>query len=83
MYFIYILRSAKDNGYYFGHTADLNKRLQEHNKGTVRSTKSRIPFTIQYYEAVETESEAFKREMFFKSFEGRKWLIEQQIISSR
>ena len=83
MYYTYILRSLRDNGYYFGHTSSIDNRLIYHNKGCVKSTKNRIPFRIHYYEEFETKSEAFKREVFFKSFEGRKWLLEKNIISHR
>ena len=83
MYYTYILLSLKDNRYYFGHTSSLQERLIKHNKGGVKSTKNRIPFIIHYYEEFETKSEAFLRESFFKSFEGRKWLFEKNIISPR
>jgi putative endonuclease len=82
-YFTYILRSLKDNGYYFGHSSSLEARLKKHNSGRVRSTKNRIPFVIHYYEVFETKSEAFRREIFFKSLDGRKWLFEKNIISPR
>ena len=80
MFFAYILKSEKDNGYYFGHTSNLDERLEKHNKGKVISTKNRRPFVIHYFEKFETKSEAYKREMFFKSFEGRKWLILNNIV---
>jgi putative endonuclease len=83
VYYTYILRSTKDNGYYFGHTSSIENRLAKHNKGGVKSTKNRIPFVIHYFEEFETKSGAFKREVFFKSFEGRKWLFEKNIISPR
>ena len=80
MYVTYILRSLKDNGYYYGHCADIEVRLKKHNSGKVTSTKSRAPFVLHYIERFETKSEAFRREMFFKSFAGRQWLYENKII---
>ena len=80
MFYTYILRSLKDSRYYYGHTADLDKRLKEHNAGKVRSTKGRIPFEVHYSEIFETKSEAYRREMFFKSREGRDWLFTNRII---
>jgi len=56
-------------------------RLKRHNSGQVRSTKSKRPWVIHYTEEFATKSEAFRREMFFKSFDGRKWLFEKNIIS--
>jgi putative endonuclease len=83
MYYTYILLSLKDNGNYFGHCALLEARLKQHNRGGVKSTRNRVPFIIHYYEQFHTRSEAFKREMFFKSFEGRKWLINNKVIFPR
>jgi putative endonuclease len=83
LYYTYILRSLKDNGYYFGHSSSLELRLEKHNKGSVKSTKGRIPFVIHYWETFETRAEAYRREIFFKSLEGRKWLFEKNIISPR
>jgi putative endonuclease len=80
MFTTYILKSKKDQGYYFGHCSDIQTRLLQHNKGQVRSTKSRAPFVIHYTEPFETKSEAYRREMYFKSLEGRHWLISNHII---
>jgi len=44
MYYIYILKSTKDNGIYIGQTNNLERRIFEHNNGKVSSTKSRRPF---------------------------------------
>jgi len=80
MFYAYVLKSVKDEKYYYGHTADLKLRLGEHNKGKVRSTKSRVPFILHYYEAFETKSEAARRELFFKSINGYIFLKENKII---
>ena len=65
---------------YYGHCINLEKRLKEHNTGKVRSTKSRRPFIIHYYETYSTKSEAAKREYFFKTVEGYKFLKSSGII---
>ena len=80
MFCVYILRSLKDNGFYFGHSADAQKRLKEHNALKVRSTKARVPFILHYSESFSTKSEAFQREMFLKSLEGRNFLKQGNII---
>ena len=71
VFYSYILKSLKDGKYYYGHTADLNIRLDAHNKGKVKSTKGRMPSILHYYETFETKSEAAKRETFFKE---HRWL---------
>lgn len=59
---MYILKSKKDNNLYIGSTNNLVRRLKEHNAGLVKSTKSRIPFKLVYYEGYANEEEARKRE---------------------
>ena len=66
MYYLYILKSAKDGLLYIGSTNDLRRRLSEHNTGKARSTKSRIPFELRYYEAFFSNNDARKREFSLK-----------------
>jgi putative endonuclease len=79
-FFAYILKSGKTGTYYYGSTEDLQKRLLEHNKGKVRYTKGRRPWNIHYFEEFGSRSEAYKRELFFKSLDGYHFLKERQII---
>ena len=79
-FYTYILKSSKDNGYYYGHTKDLANRLQKHNSGKVRSTKPRVPFILHYYEEFESKSAAYLQELFFKSTEGKKYLQLKGLI---
>jgi len=74
MYYVYILRSLKDEKLYSGYTADLKTRFSEHNKGKVESTKNRIPFQLIYYEAYLHQQDATAREKFFKTQWGRNYL---------
>ena len=80
MFFAYILQSDIDQTYYYGHSKNLENRLKSHNQGKVRSTKSKRPWKVHYFEEFETKSEAYKREMFFKSIDGYRYLKEQNII---
>ncbi len=82
IFYTYILKSEKDNGYYFGHTSNITVRTGTHNSGKVRSTKGRRPLSLHYYETFPDKSSAYKRELFFKSFPGRIWLIENKIIEA-
>ncbi len=80
MYFVYILKSLKDNKFYYGSTNNLDNRIALHNTGKVKSTKGRTPFVLHYSENFETRSEAYRREMFFKSIDGYKYLRLEGII---
>ncbi len=74
MYYVYVLRSDKDKKLYSGYTHDLRKRFEAHNKGEVKVTKHRIPFSIIYYEAYQNQQDATAREKYFKTQWGRNYL---------
>ena len=80
MYVAYILKSLKDNSYYYGSTKDLNKRLKDHNVGRNKYTKGHRPYIVHYKEIFSNKSEALKREKFFKSIDGYNWLKKSKII---
>jgi putative endonuclease len=69
-YFVYVLKSQKDNKHYIGSTSDIKKRLAFHNAGLQRSTKARVPFILIYQEEIATKQEALKRERYIKSLKG-------------
>lgn len=74
MYYIYILKSEKDEQLYTGYTSDLKKRLQEHNGGKVNSTKNRRPMSLIYYEACMNQQDATHREKYLKTSWGKKYI---------
>ncbi|MFA7253388.1 MAG: GIY-YIG nuclease family protein [Patescibacteria group bacterium] len=67
MYYVYILISKKDKRLYIGYTGDLKRRLAEHAKGCVESTKNRRPLEILGYEAYHSKIDAENRERYLKS----------------
>jgi putative endonuclease len=77
MYYTYVLKSKLDNKLYIGYTKDLKKRLSEHNKGLVTVTKYRKPFILVYYEACLDDEKAIKREKYFKTGFGRRFLKDR------
>ena len=74
MFYVYILRSLKNRRLYTGSTNDLKRRLNEHNRGQSKYTKHTGPFELIYKEEFLTSSEAYKRELFFKTGKGRDFL---------
>lgn len=74
MFYTYVLISKKDNRFYIGYSFDLKKRIEEHNSGKVDATKARVPFELVYYEACFNEQDAIKREKYFKTGFGRRYL---------
>ena len=80
MFYVYILKSLKDHGFYYGSSEKPKERNKSHNAGKARSTKSRRPFVLHYVEEYQTRKEAIQRELFFKSIEGYNWLKKKGII---
>jgi putative endonuclease len=74
MFYTYVLKSKKDDKLYVGFCLDLKRRLLEHNKGLVVSTKNRRPFILVYYEAGLDEKKAIEREKILKTGFGRAYL---------
>jgi putative endonuclease len=74
MFYTYVLISETDNKLYIGFTDDLQKRLEEHQKGAVASTAHRRPLKLIYYEACLSAKDAIKREKYFKIGFGRRFL---------
>lgn len=72
MYYVYLLKSLKDNKYYIGQTNNIYKRLERHNSGLVISTKNRTPFVLIGYETYQTRSESMWREHQLKSHSDKK-----------
>lgn len=55
--YTYILRSLNGDGYYYGHTPDIDNRLVKHNGKKVRAQNP--PLVLHYFETFETRSEAY------------------------
>lgn len=71
MYNLYILKLNNDS-YYIGSTEDLNKRIDLHQKGRVKSTKCSLPVELVYNEECNTRSKAQRREYQIKKWKSRK-----------
>ncbi len=77
MFFVYVLRSLKNNKRYVGYTSKTAlERLKDHHSGSNKWTRQNGPFNLMHSEGFQTRWEAEKRERFLKSGQGRKWLDE-------
>ena len=76
MFYIYVLKSNRDNRTYVGYTNNLQERLSKHNSGQVKSTQFRRPLELLFSEEFDTSVEARKRELYWKSGGGRRKLKE-------
>lgn len=65
-YYVYILKSLKDNQFYTGYTSNLRNRLELHKKGKIASTKNRLPIELVYFEGCINQEDATHREKYLK-----------------
>ena len=72
MYYVYILISLRDKNFYVGSSEGLVRRIKEHQKGKVKSTKNRLPVNLACYEAYNFKEEMLAREKYLKTSNGRK-----------
>lgn len=73
-YYIYVLKSDKDNNFYTCYTEDLKSRFEQHKKGLVVSTKYRRPLKLIYSEACLSKKDAMHREKYLKTYNGKLFL---------
>lgn len=71
MYYLYLLK-LKDDTVYTGRSDNLKRRIEEHKRGKVKSTKNKLPVTLIYYEAYVLKRDAIKRELYLKTGDGRR-----------
>ena len=76
MYTVYVLQD-KNNKLYKGLTNDLERRMQEHRRGHTKTTRSMDDLKIVYTEKFNNFIEARKRELYFKTAAGRKFLKQK------
>lgn len=79
-YYVYILLSSKNNDIYVGNTNDLQKRVNLHNKGKIKSTKGYRTWKLLEYKQFKTRSEAVKHEKFLKNHQ-QKEIIRKKYVA--
>ncbi len=77
MFIVYIIESEKDGIWYTGFTQDLQRRIKEHNTGKSKFTSGHMPWKLIYSETVEERIDARKKEKYFKSAAGKKYISIQ------
>ena len=70
MFVVYVLKSLKDEKHYVGYTKNLERRLEDHNRGKSPSVRDRGPFILVYKENKVSRQEAIRREREIKSYKG-------------
>lgn len=80
MYYVYVLENQTNQGWYVGYSADLKKRITEHNSDRGgQTTRRNKNWKLIYYEAYLNKNDAVGREKFLKSGSGWKFLKKQLV----
>ncbi|KHD84159.1 GIY-YIG nuclease family protein [Heyndrickxia ginsengihumi] len=70
--YFYVLLCC-DGSFYGGYTVDIDRRLNEHNRGIgAKYTRTRTPVKLLYYCEYETKKEAMQAEYSFKQLTRKK-----------
>ena len=76
MYYVYVIIN-EGGGIYVGYSADVNRRLKEHNRGSNKSTSGH-KWRLVYYEAYGSERDARAREAKLKQRgQGKRHLLSR------
>jgi len=78
MYITYILYSNRIDRYYTGHTENLDRRLEEHNRGKTKVIARGIPWIVIYNKEFDTRSEAMRHEKFIKKRGAKRFLNDKK-----
>lgn len=68
---VYVLYSLKDQLFYIGYTSNFTRRMSEHENGKSKSTACRRPFVCVFVEYYVSQSDALRRELYFKTSMGK------------
>lgn len=73
-FYVYVLESEEKDWIYVGFTKDLRMRVEEHDKGKVKSTRHYLPLKLIFCEAYLSQSDAKRREQYLKTTKGKQTL---------
>ncbi len=80
-YHDYVLRSQVTGRFYVGSTGNIDDRLFRHNSGQPKATKHGIPWDIIHQEVHATQSDALRREKYYKTGKGREEIRRRLAIA--
>ena len=80
MYYVYVIQNEKHE-FYTGYSANLTKRLADHNAGGTHSTQGH-QWELVYYEAYVSETYAREREQALKKNRRMKTFLLKRVEES-
>ena len=79
---VYVLQ-CKNGRYYTGSTDDLDRRMEEHQRGKSKATRNLLPVEVKAFIESNSLTDARKLEYQIKQMKSRKYLealIEKQML---
>ena len=77
MFSVYVLVSKSSGRTYIGHTADLDRRLREHQYGQSRSTRNRGPWVLVGHCDFDTRAGAMRKERELKAMKNQERVLAE------
>jgi putative endonuclease len=81
MYYTYILFSEKLGKYYTGQTEDMDRRLDEHNRGKTTFMKFGIPWKLVFLSSFSIRGQAMALEKKIKQRGAKRFLEDNEHIA--
>ena len=79
MFTVYIIYSSVLDKFYTGQTQDIERRLEEHNRGKTSFSAKGMPWTLVFSKECPSRSQALKLEKFIKKRGAARFLIDNNI----
>ncbi len=74
MYYTYIIESQKSRKWYIGHSANPDKRVNEHNSGFTKSTKNKGPWKLIFIKEFHSKIETNRFELKLKRLKNKDYI---------
>ena len=81
MYYVYFIQSVEDHKNYVGFTANLDRRIAQHNAGASCYTSGRH-WELVYYEAYRSRADAVLREKRLKQYGKSLAMLKRRLQES-
>jgi putative endonuclease len=82
MYVTYILYSPKVDKFYTGQTTEIDRRLEEHNRGKTPFMASGMPWKLVFLKEYPSRAEAIKLEHYIKKRGAARFLADNNLTTA-
>ncbi|WP_170827371.1 GIY-YIG nuclease family protein [Roseivirga sp. 4D4] len=73
-HYTYILESSTNGRWYYGHSANVEQRLIQHNNGQNKSTRNKGPWRLIFIREFENRLEANRFELYLKKLKNKSYI---------